>query len=135
MEFYNQNIGVVYQIQILLTEIFNFIKFNLEVYNINFYLGIGTIFLLLIFIVISIKFYSTSIQLKKLSSANLNTDETTPIDILLFYSIQNNDLSSFCKLIHYGANINSTLDGNTLHHFILNNNPKFLKIYYLLNNK
>lgn len=90
MEFYNQNIGVVYQIQILLTEIFNFIKFNLEVYNINFYLGIGTIFLLLIFIVISIKFYSTSIQLKKLSSANLNTDETTPIDILLFYSIQNN---------------------------------------------
>ena len=56
MEFYTQNIGVVYQIQILLTEIFNFIKFNLEVYNINFYLGIGTIFLLLIFILISIKF-------------------------------------------------------------------------------
>lgn len=135
MELYNQTIRFVYQIQNLLTEIFNFIKFKLELYNINSYVGIGIIFILLIFIIISIKFYITSIQLKKISLANLNTDETTPIDILLFYSIQNNDLSSFCKLIHYGANINSTLNGNTLHHFILNNNPKFLKIYYLLNNK
>lgn len=69
-----------------------------------------------------------SLFIKKISvSKNLNRTEDTPIDFLLLYAIENNDLNSFLNILKSGANIEVTFSGRKIEAFAQEVNPKFLK--------
>lgn len=60
-------------------------------------------------------------------SKNLNRSENTPIDFLLLYAIQNNDLNTFLNILKSGANIDVVFEGHTIETYAQHMNPKFLK--------
>lgn len=60
-------------------------------------------------------------------SKNLNRSENTPIDFLLLYAIQNNDLNAFLNILKSGANIDMIFEGHTIETYAQHMNPKFLK--------
>ena len=58
---------------------------------------------------------------------NINKNENTDIDFLLYFAIQNNDLHSFLNILIYGANINTTGFEKTIEIFTQEVNPEFMK--------
>ena len=63
----------------------------------------------------------------------LNTTENTPIDILLFFAIENNDKKAFLQILNKGANLNTDKFENSIMKFAEINNPKFYKFIIKLN--
>lgn len=60
-----------------------------------------------------------------------NKDEDTALDVLLYFAVRNNDISSFIKILKYGANINTRALGLTIYEFAEEKNSKIIK--YLKN--
>ena len=77
--------------------------------------------ILCIVIIKNIIFHTTVKNTKKI----LNTTENTPIDILLFFAIENNDKKAFLQILNKGANLNTNKFENSIIKFAEINNPKF----------
>ena len=85
--------------------------------------------ILCIVIIKNIIFHITVKNTRKI----LNTTENTPIDILLFFAIENNDKKAFLQILNKGANLNTDKFENSIMKFAEINNPKFYKFIIKLN--
>lgn len=85
---------------------------------------VGFVSICIILCIVIIKnmiFHATVKNTKRI----LNTTENTPIDILLFFAIENNDKKAFLQILNKGANLNTNKFENSIIKFAEINNPKF----------
>lgn len=109
--------------------IFNFIK-EISLNNILFEVkNLWQIFIITFVVILT--FYVVRKILFSIKARNVlkkcNKTENTPLDILLYYAVENNDKYSFIKILQYGANINTNYFEKNLLEFAKETNPKFLK--------
>lgn len=83
-----------------------------------------TLFIILIFYIVNKVLFS--IRLRNVIKS-CNKSENTPLDILLYFAVENNDKYSFIRILQNGANINTNNFEKNLLDFTKETNPKFLK--------
>ena len=114
-----------------LTYIFNSLLTNLKD-NSETLINVGFTSIFIIVCIMMIKnmiFHTTVRNIKKI----LNTTENTPIDILLFFAIENDDKKTFLQILNKGANLNTTKFEKSILKFAETSNPKFCEFIIKLN--